>query len=304
VIVDGVYARAVGDGPPLLLINGLGAHTEMWEPLEQTLAGFRLIEFDLPGAGQSDVPWKPMSVSRLAAIAAAVLDEFGVEQADVLGYSMGGIVAQQLAADAPDRVRRLVLVATTPGVGGVQGDIKAMLNVMTPIRYLSPGLYARTIGTMVGGRARDDPAWVAEQGALRLKRPPSLRGYLGQLQTITFWSGLPLLHRIAHPALVLAGDDDPLTPVANGMMLAHGLPNGRLVVLRAEGHLMLLDAKSHVHPAIREFLTAEDHAQAAIWQEASSIEAGELAAALERAGRQLPPWSIANALARRRWRHT
>lgn len=296
-----VYVREVGDGPPLLLINGLGAHTDMWRPLERTLEGFRLIEYDLPGAGRSDVPWKPMSVATLARLATSVMDHFGVERADVLGYSMGGIVAQQLAADHPERVRRLVLVATTPGVGGMQGELKALLNIMTPIRYLSPQVYAKSIGSLAGGRARSDAAWVAEQGALRLRRAPSWRGYLGQLQSITFWSGLPLLHRIGHPVLVVAGDDDPLTPVVNGMMLAQRLSNGRLLLLPDDGHLMLLDAGSAVHPAVREFVECEDLEDAAVWRQAMEIDEDDVRHALGGVGVQLPPWSLANALARRYW---
>src|SRR4051794_26309886 len=82
-----VFVRELGEGPPLLLINGLGAHTAMWDTLERTLDGFRILEFDLPGAGRSDVPRRPVSVRRLASLAAAVMDRFGVERADVIGYS-------------------------------------------------------------------------------------------------------------------------------------------------------------------------------------------------------------------------
>jgi pimeloyl-ACP methyl ester carboxylesterase len=229
------------------------------------------------------------------------MDEFGVERAHVLGYSMGGIVAQQLAHDAPERVERLVLVATSPGVGAVQGDIKALLNIVTPLRYLSPRLYTKTIGSMAGGRARHDPAWAAEQGELRLTRPPSWRGYLGQLHSMRSWSGLPLLGDITHPTLVVAGDDDPLTPVVNGMMVAHLLRNGRLLVVPGEGHLMVLDADSRAHPAIRDFLSAKDLDRAPVWNEAAKVEAEDVEAALEGTSWQLPPWSVFNDRARQRW---
>lgn len=296
-----VFVRSIGDGPPLLLVNGLGAHTAMWDTLERTLDGFRIIEFDLPGAGQSDVPLKPVSVPRLAKLATSVLDAFEIERADVLGYSMGGIVAQQLAADAPERVRRLVLTATSPGLGALHGDLRALLSIMTPVRYLTPTLYAKTIGTLAGGRARRDQAWVAEQGGLRLKHAPSWRGYAGQLWSMSRWSGLPLLQRIQHPTLVLAGGDDPLTPVANGMIVAHLLANGRLVVLEDEGHLMLMDADSRSHPAIREFLTTADLDRAAVWRHASEVDARELEIGLAASNWQLPTWSLVAGLMRRRW---
>jgi pimeloyl-ACP methyl ester carboxylesterase len=296
-----VFVRDVGEGPPVLLINGLGAHTAMWDTLERSLHGFRILEFDLPGAGQADVPKRPVSVPGLARLATRILDRFGIDRADVVGYSMGGIVAQQLAADAPDRVRRLVLVATSPGLGAVHGDLRALLNIMTPARYLSPQLYARTIGSLAGGRARRDSAWVAEQGTLRLRHAPPLRGYIGQMASLVLWSGLPFLARIQHPVLVVAGDDDPLTPVANGMLLAHMLPNGRLLVLRGEGHLMLMDADSTVLPAIQEFLSARRLDRARVWREASAVDAEELRIGMASVGWQIPSWSVVAGLMRRSW---
>lgn len=230
-----LYVREIGSGQPLLLINGLGAHTAMWSTLERCLTGIRILEFDLPGAGQSDVPWRPMSIRRLARLAGAVLDHFGVDRADVLGYSMGGVVAQQFAADAPQRIRRLVLAATTPGVGALQGDLGAFFQIMTPARYRSSRAYVRSIGTLTGGRARHDKAWIEEQGVLRRQHTPTWRGYLGQLASMSRWSGLPLLPHLRPPTLVLAGDDDPLTPVANAMMIARLIPKARLVVLAGRG---------------------------------------------------------------------
>lgn len=286
-----VFVREVGTGPPVLLINGLGAHTAMWHQLEQTLGDHRLLQFDLPGAGQSGSPWWPLSVPALARVATGVLDHFGVDAAPVIGYSMGGMVAQQMAHDWPDRVQRLVLVATSPGRGSFFGDQLAMLNVFSPARYLSARLYAKTIGSMVGGRARHDAAWVADQGLLRLKHAPTWRGYLGQLQSLRTWSALPFLHEIPHEVLVLAGEDDPLVPVVNPMMLSHLLPNGRLVVLRHEGHLMAMDPDSRIHGLIPEFIGAEDLDALPSWQRAEDVSADELRIALAGAQRLLSvPW--------------
>jgi len=296
-----VHVRVTGDGPPVVLINGLGTHTAMWAVLERELSTCRVIEFDLPGAGQSEVPRRPWSMKQLARLTVAVMHECGVDRADMLGYSMGGMIAQQVAADSPDRVRRIVLAASTPGVGAVQGNIKALLNIVTPIRYLSSGAYEKTIGSLAGGRARYDKAWVAEQGKLRREHAPSWRGYFGQLASMKSWSALPMLAGIRHPVLVLAGDDDPLTPVVNAMMLSYLLPNGRLKVFPDEGHLMMLDSTSPALPAIREFLAADDLDAAPVWQTAKSVTAEELRTALAQPGFQLPPWSITNARMRRQW---
>src|SRR2546421_3033117 len=107
----------IGAGEPLLLINGLGANLEMWQPLVGALAGEReLIAFDLPGTGRSAQPRWPLRMPHLAQVVTELLDELGHDRLDVLGYSLGGIVAQELAHRDPDRIRRLVLCATTPGL--------------------------------------------------------------------------------------------------------------------------------------------------------------------------------------------
>lgn len=296
-----VYAREIGSGPPVLLINGLGAHTEMWRAVEGALDGLRLVEFDLPGAGRSPVPLRPIRIHRLARLCTAIMDHFGLTQPDVLGYSMGGMVAQQLAATYPSRVRRLVLCATTPGMGSVQADPRALLNIMTPVRYASTRLFVRSFPSLVGGRARHDREWIVEQARVRFANRPSWRGYLSQLNSMAAWSGLPLLPRIEQPALVLAGDDDPLTPPANGLIIASLLPHGRLLVLPGEGHLMIPDERSAAHPAIRDFLSAPDAYESDAWSRARDVSHDEVRAALATSPRQLPPLSVLDAAARRRW---
>ena len=302
VCLDGlwIHIRDVGEGPPVLLINGVGADTAMWACMEETLAGFRVISFDAPGAGRSAAPLLPVSIPRVARLAALVLDTVGVEQADVVGYSMGGIVAQQLAADAPERVRRIVLAGTTCGLGAVPGDALAMLHMMVPARLLSPGIYARTIGGLVGGRARHDKATVAGLVAVRLRRV-SLRGYLGQMFSLSRWSGLPLLPRIAHPTLVVSGDDDPLAPVANAMLLVRLLAHARLLLAAGEGHLLFMHSDSPVLAPIREFLTAESLDDAPVWSAGLTVTDDELKAAIPPARNQAQPWGAIGALLRRRW---
>jgi len=296
-----VFVREVGEGAPLLLINGLGAHSGMWAHLEPALAGFRIVEFDLPGAGQSAVPRKRLSMRELAQLTGRVMDHFAMERADVLGYSMGGMVAQQFTADNPGRVRRLVLVATTPGVGAIQIQLKVLANIMTPARYSSPTIWAKSIGSLVGGRARYDHEWIAEQAELRFAHKPSWRGYMGQMRSMTGWSGLPLLPGIEQPTLVLSGEDDPLSPVINGKMIARQLPNGRHLVLPGEGHLLVMDAASAAHGYIRDFLTADRAEESATWAAASQVSGEDLREALAGAGRQIPPLNLLGVRARRRW---
>jgi len=302
VLLDGlrVHVREVGDGPPVLLINGVGADTGMWARLETALGGFRLISFDAPGAGRSPTPLVPVSITRLARLAGLVLDHAGVEQADVIGYSMGGIVAQELAARAPDRVRRVVLAGTTCGLGAIPGEPLAMVHMLVPARYVSRRVYARTIGGIVGGSARHDRSVVADLLAVRLRRV-SIRGYLGQMISLSRWTGLPLLGRIPHPTFVVTGDDDPLAPVANGMLLARLLPEARLLVAAGEGHLLFLSPRSPVLGPIREFLTAESLDDAPVWQDGWAVTDADLRAAMPRMRAQAQPWGLLGVVLRRRW---
>jgi pimeloyl-ACP methyl ester carboxylesterase len=107
-----------GQGPPLLLLNGIGGNIEMWEALALRLPGRQLIMIAMPGTGGSPALRLPLRMSGYATLVIGVLDQLGIERTDVLGYSWGGALAQQPAHHAPGRVRALVLAATVPGLGG------------------------------------------------------------------------------------------------------------------------------------------------------------------------------------------
>jgi pimeloyl-ACP methyl ester carboxylesterase len=283
--------REAGEGPPLLLINGIGANTAMLRPLEQALPDRRVISFDAPGAGHSQVPHRALSMRALAGVVETLLDRLGHDRVDVLGYSFGGAVAQQLARQAPQRVRRLVLVATTPGWGGVPGKGSAMVHMLTPMRYWSKTYYEATVAIVAGGQAHDRD-FVRRHGGARRAKPPSMLGYLGQMMTLTSWSSVPWLADVPHPTLVVFGDDDPLTPVANGVLLAARLPKARLHVLPGEGHLLLLDERSAAPGLVRDFLTAERLSDSRAWRTGRRPGAPDEAEAVAGSAATVQPWGM------------
>jgi poly(3-hydroxyalkanoate) depolymerase len=190
-----------------------------------------------------------------------MLDALEYDQVDVLGVSFGGILAQQLAHQAPSRVRRLILAATGAGVaglGGVPGSPRAMLTLATPRRYHSADYYHRVAGALYGGEAGRDPDALLHSSVAPLSNPPSLRGYIAQLYAISFWTGLPWLWRLAQPTLVLAGDDDPIVPVINGRILTKVIPNARLEIIRGGGHLFLLERPTEIAALVADFLTRDE----------------------------------------------
>lgn len=244
-----------GQGQPLLLIMGIGASMELWAPFEQVMVprGFQLIAFDLPGAGATRPTFPPKRMGGLAKIAIGVLDELGLEQADVLGVSFGGVVAQEMGRIAPDRVRRLVLAATAPGIGGVPGNPRVLIHMITPFRYWSKAYARRIAGKLYGGAARNMPK-NHPMFAQRFMRPPSIYGYLTQMFAISGWSSMLWLHRMHTKTLILAGNDDPIIPLFNGKLMAAIAPNARLHVVDGGGHLFLLNRTEEMAAIVDQFL--------------------------------------------------
>lgn len=245
-----------GEGRPLLLIMGLGGNRRMWEPLERELVprGFQTITFDAPGVGDS-TGWRfPHRMPAIARVVEKVLTALGHPQVDVLGVSLGGAIAQQLAHQAPHRVRKLILAATMPGVGGVPAAPDVLLKMSTPRRYRDPEYFRKVAGSLYGGRSRTAAGSPVHADAKRFAAPPSYSGYFNQLFAINGWSSLPWVHRLRNRTLVMNGDDDPIVPLANGRLLAWRIPRAHLHIVHGGGHLFLLEEPESSAVVIAQFL--------------------------------------------------
>jgi pimeloyl-ACP methyl ester carboxylesterase len=251
-----------GGGRPLLLINGIGANLEMWNPLRRALTR-RTIAYDALGTGDSGTPAHVVDMASMATVASRVLDAAGVSEVDVLGYSFGGFVSQELAR-ADDRVSRLVLAATSAGWSTSPTDLRELggrsavhvplaLGIMlTPTRYhLSPSgqrLIRRVFGDGGGGN-------YTTADRARAQRPPRSVGYWYQLAAASRWSSRSWLDQLTMPALVLSGQRDTICTVAAGEYLATHLRHGRQVVVPKAGHSFLLrEQQDDVAPIIEGFL--------------------------------------------------
>jgi poly(3-hydroxyoctanoate) depolymerase len=245
-----IHAQVHGEGEPLLLYSGIWGEVHLWDRLLPHLAGFQTIAFDPPGIGRSERPRYPLSMWSLAQMGTAVLDAFGIESAHVLGASFGGAVAQQMAFSHPARVRRLVLVSTSFGGGAKPGSLRALWHFVHPRSY-HPERLERVAGDMFGGRLRTEPEIVR---SMHIKRPTDTRAALYRMAGLFGWTSLPWLWTVGHPTLVIAGDDDPVTPHLNHRVIAALMPRARLHTVPGGGHLVLLDSASHVGPLITSFL--------------------------------------------------
>jgi poly(3-hydroxyalkanoate) depolymerase len=243
-----------GRGKPLFLVPGIGCSAEMWAPFIDYFPSRRIVSFDAPGAGRSSTPLCPVPVASLAALAAAVLENRGIESTDVIGFSYGGAIAQQLAYDHPERVLKLVLASTNCGVGSYFGNPGAMVVMATPLRFYSTAYFELVAGNVYGGVTGRDPRKRSNASSARRRVPPSSYGYAMQLLGGVGWSSWSFLPAIRHETLVVCGDDDPLVPVANARMLAERIPRARLELVERAGHLLLWDEPERIAPQIGQFV--------------------------------------------------
>ena len=239
--------------PPLVLCNGIGARLELLQPFVDALDRRRtVIRFNLPGIGGSPAPVIPYHLWTSAPLLSDLLDQLGYQQADVLGISWGGGLAQQFTLRYPDRVRRLVLVATGTGALMIPGHPRVLRHMLTPRRHRDPDYAAGIAGEIYGGSLRTDPARagdVLHQDGL----PGPGKGYYYQLVAAAGWTSLPLLPLLRPPTLILAGDDDPLTPVANARIMHRLIPRSELHIYHG-GHLDLVTHPKPMATIVEAFL--------------------------------------------------
>jgi poly(3-hydroxyalkanoate) depolymerase len=249
------YAVRPGDvaRPPLLLLNGIGANIELAVPFIEALDAPTVITYDVPGVGGSPTPASPYRPSSIARLTAELLEHLGYREADVLGVSWGGAIAQQFAFQHRAMCRRLVLAATSPGALMVPAQLPVLLKMATPRRYVDRGHAHRIAGDVYGGVFRRDP----DAAAARLEhvRFSSRGGYYMQLAAAFGWTSLPWLWTLRQPTLIMAGADDPLIPLANAYLMQWLIPDARLEILDC-GHLFLVTRAEESARIVESFLTA------------------------------------------------
>jgi pimeloyl-ACP methyl ester carboxylesterase len=233
---------------PLLFFSGIGANIELLAPFLKRLCGRDVITFDMPGVGGSANYPSLYRLSAMADVAHQIMSDMGCEQVDVMGVSWGGMLAQEFAYRHPKSVRRLVLVATSPGMPMIPGSISTLWKMMSSHRYTDPESMRPFLETLYGGTGSGLGSY-----ALRMQ-PPSSTGYLYQVLALIGWTSARKLTRVRAKTLILMGKDDKLVPPANGHILKFLLNDARIEVLEGAGHLLVLTHMDAAVSMIERFL--------------------------------------------------
>jgi pimeloyl-ACP methyl ester carboxylesterase len=253
-----VSAQAAGIGgaaPPLVLIHGIGADGRMFAPVVERLAdSARIVNWNLPGFGGKALDG-PLTFPGLAAALTADLDALGIERAVLLGHSIGGMVAQELAATAPQRVRALILSATTSVFGSRDGSFQRQF-VQARLGPLDAGQ------TMAEMAAQSAPRLVGSGAAT--EAAPLLVRLMSEIPDATFRSVIACLVTfdrrdelagIAVPTLLIAGEEDTNAPLKTMTRMAETITGARLQVLARIGHLAPLECPDRYADIVRRFLS-------------------------------------------------
>jgi 3-oxoadipate enol-lactonase len=245
-----------GEGPALLLIGGLGFGRWAWfRQIPAFSRHFRTIAFDVRGERELKG-----GVADLAAETVALLEHLRIKKAHVLGTSLGGFVAQELALVRPDLVDRLVLVGTSYGRGGPESMSAWALADMIGLPSLNAekavrrGLEAATSEAYRAQRPEEFEQIVS----WRLADSPSLSVYYDQLQAGARFDISRDVGRITSPTLVIHGSEDRFVPAANAVALAEEIPGAKLRVLDDAGHLVFIERYADVNREVVTFLKSRE----------------------------------------------
>lgn len=245
-----------GAGPrAVALLHGVGGAGALWGPVLPALAAHRAIAWDMPGYGASAPP-PEMTFPALAEALRALLDARGVGRADLVGHSMGGMVALEFALAHPARVRSLVLCATSAAFGGRDPAFReqflaarlAPLEAGRGMAEIAPGVVAGMLGEA------PDPA--AAPAAIAAMSAVPAATYRAALACLTRFDRRADLPRIAAPTLLVAGERDATAPPRGMARMAEAIPGARLVVIPGAGHLVPLERPAAFNATLASFLAA------------------------------------------------
>lgn len=258
--VDGIEIayEINGSGVPVTLIGGFSMVKEGWVQQVTDLKNhFQVITFDNRGVGESTIPAEAFSIADMAADVIGLMDHLAIDSTCVFGVSMGGLITQTLLLDYPDRVKKAVLGCTSHGG---RHAVQPQPEVMQLLASISdPGMdpveaARKRLPIMFSDRfIREHPQKMEEFIQFSLKHQPSLQGAAGQMQALSFFNVKRRLDEISRPVLVITGDEDRMMPPENAKLLAEGIRDAELYIVKGAGHGFFQERPEEVNKVLIDF---------------------------------------------------
>lgn len=249
----------LGSGPPLVLIMGYRLSSLAWplDFIEALAENFTVVLFDNRGTGASDKPTIGYEISNMARDVSGLLDHLEIARTNVLGYSMGGAIAQEFVRQFPDRVLGLVLCATMCGGPRATYAPPSVVRVMRELDGLTPEEIARQIWSVTysPGYLENHRELAENQMRREVAAPTPLHAADLQYQAFAEFDCSKALSNIQVPTMVLTGDLDRLVSPQNSKFIAGRIPGARLIVIPGCGHRMMWEATDECVGFVTEFLT-------------------------------------------------
>ena len=252
-----LYYEMIGQGHPLVMIRGVGSNVDHWYDQVPALSQrFQLLVFDNRGIARSSEPGGPFSTRDMAADTIALMDTVGIEKAHVLGYSMGGMVAQEMALNFPKKVAGLILVATDCGISlriKAQPDATRLFSEM--IRLGTNEAKLAAAGCLFAKQTFEKKPEVIERYTEVSQRFPASQKMLAkQWAAVTQHDACSRLAHIPSPTLAITGSEDVLIPPQNASVLAERIPDAQMISIDGGGHLFLIEQPRQFNEAVIKFL--------------------------------------------------
>ena len=255
-----LYYEVHGSGEPLLLIQGLGYSCEMWFAQVPVFSKeFTTIIFDNRGSGRSGKPDEEYTIRQMAGDAIALLNNLGASSAHILGVSLGGLIAQEMAIEFPERVKKLVLISTHYGTGyweatkAVWDEILSMTSgtleeiLREKLKFaLTPEFYRMQWKT------------IAEIIRIRSLSPQPPHAFIRQFEAAKKFDAQERVKLITAPTLVLSGTEDRVVPLALSQQLALQIPNSRFCAIDRAAHLAFIEKADEINQLVLQFLKSQE----------------------------------------------
>jgi 3-oxoadipate enol-lactonase len=252
-----LYYEVHGSGYPLILIRGLGSNADHWYcQLPEFSSHYSVVVFDNRGIARSDVPDAAFTISTMADDTVLLMDVLGIAKAHILGMSMGGMIAQEIALKYGHRVNGLILACTHCG------GHHAVQPVSDTLKDLSEFLFTRAqeaapkaMKALFSDRTiQQNPDVVLRHGEVAKRFPPASPTLLHQIKAIKEHDTWENLTHIQNPTLVIVGSEDALIPPENSMILSERIPDARLQVIEKVGHQLFIEEPDACNRAVLNFL--------------------------------------------------